>query len=271
LRHWFAHDIVEAGNLPMFVLLVAMIFAFLFIRASTRMIRAKVRWWPGNVAPGGLHIHHVVFGLVFMLAAGLGLIALADTDALAANTALAALFGIGAALVLDEFAMVLHLRDVYWTEEGRTSIDAVFVAVAITGLFLMGMHPLGISLDFDLLGVRVTPGSVVAVVLAFGLQFLLALVVLLKGKVWTGLIGLFVPLLLIVGAIRVSRPSAPWARSRYVGHPQKMAKAVEREARYREPVIRQKIRFQEFLSGKMGPQPGAAAAPSPAPVDTPHR
>ena len=45
--------------------------------------------------------------------------------------------------MLDEFALILHLRDVYWPEEGRTSVDAVFVAIAVTGLLLLGLRPLG--------------------------------------------------------------------------------------------------------------------------------
>ena len=44
--------------------------------------------------------------------------------------------------MLDEFALILHLHDVYWEEEGRTSVDAVFIAVAVTGLLLIGLRPL---------------------------------------------------------------------------------------------------------------------------------
>ena len=52
------------------ILLGCMLLSFGFIRFSTRMIRAEVSWWPGNVSPGGLHIHHLVFGIVFMIVAG---------------------------------------------------------------------------------------------------------------------------------------------------------------------------------------------------------
>ena len=47
-----------------------MLLSFGFIRFSTRMIRAEVSWWPGNVTPGGLHIHHLVFGIVLMMLSG---------------------------------------------------------------------------------------------------------------------------------------------------------------------------------------------------------
>ncbi len=43
--------------------------------------------------------------------------------------------------MLDEYALILHLSDVYWEEDGRTSVDAVF-AVAVAGLLIMGLHPL---------------------------------------------------------------------------------------------------------------------------------
>ena len=117
---------------------------FLFIRFSVRMIRAGVSWWPGNVGSGGVHVHHVVFGIVFMLLAGAGGFSSIGNDRPFAEI-FAGLFGCGAALVLDEFALVLHLRDVYWAEQGRTSVDAVFLAAAVLGLLLLGVAPLGVD------------------------------------------------------------------------------------------------------------------------------
>ena len=92
------------------------------------MIRRGVSWWPGNVQPGGLHIHHVVFGQVMMLVGGIG--AFAVRGGPVTYDVLAVVFGVGCGLVLDEFALVLHLEDVYWKEEGRQSVDAVILAVA---------------------------------------------------------------------------------------------------------------------------------------------
>ena len=137
MNRWFHEVIVDTGRLPLFFLLVAFLLAFLFIRFSVRMIRAEVSWWPGNVTPGGMHIHHVMFGLVMMLISGFGMVVLANYETPVANCVFAAIFGVGSALVLDEFALVLHLRDVYWAEEGRSSIDAVFVAIAILTLFML--------------------------------------------------------------------------------------------------------------------------------------
>src|SRR4051794_28321579 len=144
MRHWYVHEIVNTGKQPLAVLFAAFVLTFLFIRVSVRMIRAQVKWWPGNVTPGGMHIHHVVFGVVFIMIGGVFGFALPD-GATVPLCITAALFGIGAALVLDEFALILHLRDVYWSEQGRTSIDAIFVAVAMVGLLLLGFHPLDIG------------------------------------------------------------------------------------------------------------------------------
>ena len=243
--------LADHGRLPTFFLLLSMIVAFGFIRISTRLIRAQSKWWPGNVAVGGLHVHHVVFGLGFMLTGGFGLILLANQDQPVASCVLASVFGIGVALVLDEFALVLHLRDVYWSTEGRSSIDAVFVAIAATGLFLLGFHPLGLFSDFDLVGANRLE-LVLAVIVFFVFQCGLAAIVLLKGKVWTGLLGLFITPLLFVGALRLSRPSAPWAKRFYAHKPAKLTRAEQREHKLREPVIRQKIRLQEALAGKFG-------------------
>ncbi len=249
---WFTETVVDNGRLPLFFLLVSFLLAFLFIRFSVRMIRAEVSWWPGNVTPGGMHIHHVMFGLVMVLVSGFALVAIANYETPVANCILASVFGIGSALMLDEFALILHLRDVYWAEEGRSSIDAVFVAVAISGLYLLGVHPIGFTGDFDVYQQDRSLITLALVLFGLALQLGLAAITLLKGKLWTGLVGLFFTPLLIVGAIRLGRPLSPWDRWRYADKPGKRAKAFTREKRFREPVIRAKIFVQEALSGRFG-------------------
>ena len=153
----------------------------------------------------------------------------------------ARLFGIGAALVLDEFALILHLQDVYWSEDGRTSVDAVFAAVAVAGLLIMGFNPLVFFASH--LARRRRRGSARAVVVGGGVLTLpLAVVVLLKGKVWTGLLGMLFSPLLVVGAMRLSRPHAPWARWRYTTRPDKMRRALRaRTPDARGPSVRAKL------------------------------
>jgi hypothetical protein len=78
----------------------------------------------------------------------------------------------------------------------------------------------------------------------------LAVVTLLKGKIWTGLIGVFLPVLLILGAVRLARPQSPWSRWRYLESSRKLAKARWRERRLRVPIIRGKIWLQELIAGR---------------------
>jgi hypothetical protein len=248
LGGWFHRTIVESGRLPLFCAFAGVVVGFAFIRFSVRMIRANVKWWPGNVQPGGTHIHHVVFGIIFMIIGGVGGIALPDR-ALWPLCVTSAIFGVGVALVLDEFALILHLEDVYWTSQGRQSVDAVFVAVAMIGLLLVGARPLEI-------GTQSSPGTggVVSTVIVAVFYVGLAGITLLKGKVWTGLIGVLIPVLLIVGAIRLARPHSPWARWRYHPHKRRgrarLERATRRERRYRDPLIRAKIKLQEAVAGR---------------------
>ena len=246
---WLQHGVIDHGRLPLLCFLLGLLVGFLLIRLSVRMIRADVKWWPGNITPGGQHIHHVVFGIVLMLLAGIGLIAVYVDGSEPVGAALAAIFGIGAALVLDEFALIFYLRDVYWSEQGRTSVDAVFAAVAFTGLLLLGYHPLELLSPADF---RADPdpwvrGTLAVLALA---NLALGVIVLLKGKIWTGLLGLFVLPILVLAAVRLSRPSAPWARWRYTTRPKKMERALRREKRWRRPIIRAKIYLQDAIAGK---------------------
>jgi hypothetical protein len=150
--------------------------------------------------------------------------------------------------VLDEFALILHLSDVYWSEDGRTSVDAVFAAVAVAGLLILGYNPLSFF-DLSMWRNDHTVQTRVGVVIFAVLTLALAVVVLLKGKVWTGLVGMFVPPLLFVGALRLSRPHAPWARWRYTKKPRKMHRALERERWLRRPVVQAKLWVQDAVSG----------------------
>jgi hypothetical protein len=90
---------------------------------------------------GGRHIHHLVFGIIILLGVGYGWLADIgtgeDESSLLLSRLMAILYGVGAALTLDEFALWLNLKDVYWSPEGRSSIDAVvlFGALLAAGSF----------------------------------------------------------------------------------------------------------------------------------------
>ncbi|CAM3299362.1 hypothetical protein BST27_26220 [Mycobacterium intermedium] len=252
---WLQHDIVDRGRLPLLCCLVAFILTFFVTRTCVRVIRRRAerggppaRWWqPRNLHIGSVHLHHVTFGVILVMIAGLSLVTLSMDGQPLEITLAATLFGIGAALVLDEYALILHLSDVYWEEDGRTSVDAVFAAAAVAGLLIMGLHPLMFFLpirhnhDWVLLHTTVVVGVV--------LTLPLAVIVLLKGKVWTGLLGMFLVVLLVVGAIRLSRPHAPWARWRYTNRPERMRRALQRERVLRRPVVQAKLWLQAAIAG----------------------
>lgn len=244
MSSWFHHSIVAGGRLRLFSFFIAFIVAFLFIRFSVRMIRAQVRWWPGNVTPGGVHYHHVVFGLVFMCVGGVGGLAVQDSRSPWAAAA-AAVLGVGMALVLDEFALVLHLKDVYWKAQGRLSVEVVFIAIALCGLSLLGFTPLGFSTSPGGSGT----GAALGIASVLLINLVLTIVCLLKGKTWFGIIGIYISLFALVGAIRLARPGSIWARSRYREGSRKLGRALTREER-RLRRARLMIRFQDFVAGK---------------------
>jgi hypothetical protein len=252
---WFQDDIIGRGRLPLLCCLVAFILTFFVARTFVRLIRSRAdlglppKWWePRDIQIGKVHIHHVVVGVLLVMASGVTLVALSVNGNELEYTAIAIVFGIGAALVLDEYALILHLSDVYWEEDGRTSVDAVFAAVAVGGLLVLGLHPFlfFVSLWHD------TTHSVLlrsGVVFGMVLTLPLAVLVVLKGKVWTGLIGMFFVPLLVIGAIRLSRPQAPWARWLYMSRLTKMARALQRERTLRRPVVRAKLWVQYTIAG----------------------
>ena len=199
-----------------FVLLAAFLISFLFIRTSARLTRS-VSWWPGGVVTdGGVHVHHLAWGICLLLISGF--LGFALDPGSPWNEIFAAAFGVGAGLTLDEFALWVRLKDVYWTEEGRSSLDAVVVAALFGGLIVLGMAPFDVSDASPSLSL----GFTVAIDLA------LCAIVVLKGKPLLGLIGIFVPPVSLVGALRLASPHSPWARRWYSAGSRKLARARER-------------------------------------------
>jgi hypothetical protein len=235
----YRNEIVDAGKEPLFLLLVGVVCAFLLIRVSVRLIRAEVRWWPGNVSAGQLHIHHVVFGTVAMVAAGVGGFASLGAPW---HQMFALLFGVGVGLVLDEFALILRLEDVYWTEEGRTSVSVTMLAIVLIGLVLLGFTPFSASSAN-------TAQERWSVAVLVALNGALVAVTLLKGKLGMGILGIFLFPLPVVTAIRLARPRSPWARWRYRRRPHKMARALRREETFTSVWTRRRQRVLDVLAG----------------------
>jgi hypothetical protein len=220
-----AHFLDVRSQRAGFVLLAAFLCSFLFIRTSARLMRSpKVPWWPGSVTTdSGLHLHHLVWGIVLLLLAGF--LEFATTPPSPFNEILAALFGVGAGFTLDEFALWIYLRDVYWSDEGRSSFDAVVIAALIGGLVVLGLSP------FDL---PHNGSSVSAIAVAGVTAVLLSSLAILKGKPLLGLVGLFVPPVSLFGAVRLASPNSRWARRRYDPAGRKMARSQARWRRIEE-------------------------------------
>ena len=127
---FWRRDVRELGNEPRLFGSAAFLVTFVVTRIVTHFLFATSGG--GGIVVGSLHIHHMVFGLVLVLVAGI----LDIVDA--ARRTRAVIFGIGSALVLDEFALILNLADVYWAPQGRESIDAVVIFAAALVVVVLG-------------------------------------------------------------------------------------------------------------------------------------
>ena len=225
----------------MFLLLMGVLISFGFIRLSTRLMRSpKVPWWPGSVvSEGGVHVHHLVFGIVLMMLAGsLSFAAFAYSPW---YEIFAFLFGVGIGLTIDEFALWVYLDDVYWAKQGRSSIDAMVLAVALVGLVLIGVRPFDIDTD----------SATDVIVSVVGALFVLGLVAICfaKGRILHGTVGLFFFPLALWGAARLGKPGSPWARRLYGERvPSKQQRAEARFAPDRR-TERVKEVFRDIVGG----------------------
>ena len=167
----YEEEIFAAGKEPLLLLLISFLLSFALTRIYTRLAR-RHGWGSGRL--GDTHLHHMVPGLVLVLVSGvIGFSAYADP----AFVDLAAIaFGAGAALVLDEFALVFHLEDVYWEDEGRQSVVATVLGAAVIVLMLVVTAPSGLHTD------TFSDRSRVFALLYLGGNALFALICFLKGS-----------------------------------------------------------------------------------------
>jgi hypothetical protein len=203
----YQHGIVDTGRETQFLFFVSFLLTFGFIRTSAHMIRAQVKWWPGNVKVGGTHIHHLVWGILLLLICGYAGVAIHPGDPW--RGIIAVLFGIGTGLTLDEFALWLNLKDVYWEKEGRASVDAVVIAAALSGMLLVSLRG-WIDVTTEV------ADEVQALVGAIGLLgVVLALVNCAKEKFGMAVWSILIPVVGIPSAFRLAKPRSVWARLFY--------------------------------------------------------
>lgn len=123
----------QSKRLSQFLILLSFLISFAFIRSITHLQKLGVI---PNQAAGYLHIHHLVPGIFLLIIAGY--IGLSFWTVKHVRTISSILFGIGAALTIDEFALWLYLKDVYWEKQGRDSIDmAIYIVIIFSLAFLL--------------------------------------------------------------------------------------------------------------------------------------
>lgn len=224
--------IVDSGRSAALWMMIGFLVTYIITRRITRKIRARntaevVADASGPIKDihiGGVHVHHQVWGILLVLITGMLEFRFQPSSPWV--EILAALFGIGAALALDEFALWLHLEDVYWSDEGRKSIDAVMVAVVLGIVLLIGAAPAGATSS----STKDQAAWVVVGLVVIHVGYVI--LCLLKGKIVTGLVGFFVPILGLIGAIRLAKPESFWAK-RWYGE-KKLARATARNAEFDE-------------------------------------
>ena len=121
----------------LFLASVAFLVTFAIVRGITHLIRAGIGPFH-NVTSGGLHIHHLVWGILLLLVVGYVWLLEVGVGSTWVASLTAIAFGVGAALTLDEFALWLNMQDVYWDRQGRESVDAVIIFAGLLSVGIWG-------------------------------------------------------------------------------------------------------------------------------------
>jgi hypothetical protein len=239
---------------PMMWMFLAILITFLLTRTVTRLIRSgsgpgdeacpepdgrtrTARRTPGlgNVSIAGNHVHHQVFGILIIIGTGIALVSQQPHGA--ALSVAAAVFGVGVGLTVDEFALWLYLKDVYWSDQGRRSVDAIFCVLVITGVLIGGANFLT-----GQIGTAAWWSSVFAICV----NLLLCVICLLKGKTVTGVTGIVIGPVALVGAIRLAKPGSWWAEHRYASRPRRARRAA---CRYDQRQQERWNRIRDLVAG----------------------
>ncbi len=252
---------------PLLLLFLALLITFALTRLYTRLARA--RGW-GSGSAGGVHVHHMVIGVILMGVAGLLAFTQFSYSEIIYSVS-AIIFGIGLALTLDEFALIFHLKDVYWAEEGRTSIDALLMGAAGAGAILVMTSPFTqdgkAKPDPEAADWVVGGGGYrVPIWIALMAALLLSAIVLLKKKPFVALVGFVVLPVGIAAAIRLAKPGSPWSRWFY--EPSKGGHFSELRARKLQRSVHRFTegrwgRFERWFSDLIGGAPDQTERASP--------
>ena len=128
----FIKRLKDSKRLSQFLMLISFLITFAIVRTITHLQKLNIL---PNQPNDILHIHHLVPGIILLLISGYIGISYWSVNKL--RIFMAVLFGIGAALTIDEFALWLYLRDVYWTRQGRDSVDAFILVILLVSITLL--------------------------------------------------------------------------------------------------------------------------------------
>ena len=130
------HEELHPGRQTALVSWLAFTTTFGLVRGITYSIKSG-KGPLRDVIVGGTHLHHYLWGILTVSI--VGGVALRGEDRLRRHPLVAAAYGAGMALIVDEFALLLDLRDVYWAKEGRASVDLGIGLISTTGSLIVGV------------------------------------------------------------------------------------------------------------------------------------
>jgi hypothetical protein len=139
-------DDLDRGQRAALASWVAFTATFAAVRGITYSIRAGKGPF-GNIRAGGEHLHHYMWGIGML--AGVGAIAVHGNESQRSHPAVAMSYGSGLALIVDEFALLLDLKDVYWAKQGRLSVDIAVGGIAVAGSYFAALPVLRALSDRD--------------------------------------------------------------------------------------------------------------------------
>lgn len=236
----YTQAIFESDREPAFFMMVSFLVTFILARGYTRI--ARIRGW-GSASFGGVHTHHLVFGLVMAFIAGAIEFAFLPEPGLL-QLFLAVMFGAGVALVLDEFALLFHLEDVYWEKEGRKSVDAVVVGALLGLLFLLHTTPTALQSSTDV--------TLAVLTIAQVINLIFVIISAAKGKVFFAAFGVLIPALALIGALRLAEPGSLWAHKFYKAGGKKHSRSIERYRIYEANLVPIKQKLWDMIGGAEG-------------------
>jgi hypothetical protein len=148
----YERQLAESRRERLFLASIGFFTAVLVVRGVTFAIHNDIGPFH-DVSMKGRHIHHLFWGITLLLVVGYGWLLQIGTgtarSSVWAARAMCMVYGVAAALTLDEFALWLNLRDVYWEREGRESFEAMALFAGVLCIGIFG-HPFfrGVAREF---------------------------------------------------------------------------------------------------------------------------